>query len=128
MTANDVKEITYKMPLITFFSVLELPEKNRKGGCNNPPLGTTRVKNPFLVYNKQEKEFEDKDLQFCPFHTMFNENRPKFVKNLDKTGNLELNLWELIISIDKVGVRYLFRGSPCSQYTFLMPRTLSLLF
>ena len=26
------------MPLVTFFSVLELPEKNRKGGCNNPPL------------------------------------------------------------------------------------------
>ena len=25
------------MPLVTFFSVLELPEKNRKGGCNNPP-------------------------------------------------------------------------------------------
>ena len=23
------------------------------------------------------------------------------------------------MSIDKVGVRYLFRGSPCSQYTFL---------
>ena len=26
------------MPLVTFFSVLELPEKNPKGGCNNPPL------------------------------------------------------------------------------------------
>ena len=26
------------MPLVTFFSVLELPEKNRKGGCNKPPL------------------------------------------------------------------------------------------
>ena len=28
------------MPLVTFFSVLELPEKNRKGVavCNNPPL------------------------------------------------------------------------------------------
>ena len=25
------------MPLVTFFSVLELPEKNRKGGWNNPP-------------------------------------------------------------------------------------------
>ena len=25
------------MPLVTFFSVLELPEKNRKEGCNNPP-------------------------------------------------------------------------------------------
>ena len=25
------------MPLVTFFSVVELPEKNRKGGCNNPP-------------------------------------------------------------------------------------------
>ena len=36
MTAKDVKEITY-MPLVTFFSVLELPGKNRKGGCNNPP-------------------------------------------------------------------------------------------
>ena len=36
MTAKDVKEITY-MPLVTFFSVLERPGKNRKGGCNNPP-------------------------------------------------------------------------------------------
>ena len=36
MTAKDVKEITY-MPLVTFFSVLEPPEKNRKGGCNNLP-------------------------------------------------------------------------------------------
>ena len=35
MTAKDVKEITY-MPLVTFFSVLERPGKNRKGGCNNP--------------------------------------------------------------------------------------------
>ena len=26
------------MLLVTFFSVSELPEKNRKGGCNNPPL------------------------------------------------------------------------------------------
>ena len=26
------------MPLVTFFSVLELLEKNRKGGCNNPLL------------------------------------------------------------------------------------------
>ena len=26
------------MPLVTFFSVLELPKKKRKGGCNNPPL------------------------------------------------------------------------------------------
>ena len=25
------------MRLVTFFNVLELPEKNRKGGCNNPP-------------------------------------------------------------------------------------------
>ena len=33
------KEITY-MPLVNFFSVLERPGKNRKGGCNNPhPLG-----------------------------------------------------------------------------------------
>ena len=36
MTTKDVKEITY-MPLVTFFSVLEQPGKNRKGGCNNPP-------------------------------------------------------------------------------------------
>ena len=34
MNANDVKEITYNMPLVTFFSVLERPG-NRKG--NNPP-------------------------------------------------------------------------------------------
>ena len=41
---KDVKEITY-MPLVTFFSVLELPEKNRKGGCNNPLwLDELRVK------------------------------------------------------------------------------------
>ena len=33
MTAKDVKEITY-MTLVTFFSVLERPGKNRK---NNPP-------------------------------------------------------------------------------------------
>ena len=25
------------MPLVTFFSVLELPEKNRKGGLQQPP-------------------------------------------------------------------------------------------
>ena len=31
------------MPLVTYFSVLERPGKNRKGGCNNP-LGQTRVK------------------------------------------------------------------------------------
>ena len=37
MAAKDVKEITY-MPLVTFFSVLERPGKNRKGSCNNPPL------------------------------------------------------------------------------------------
>ena len=36
MTAKDVKEITY-MPVVTFFSVLEVPGKKRKGGCNNPP-------------------------------------------------------------------------------------------
>ena len=24
------------MPLVTFFSVLERPEKNRKGGCTTP--------------------------------------------------------------------------------------------
>ena len=36
MTTKDVKEITY-MPLVTFFSVLERPGKNGKGGCNNPP-------------------------------------------------------------------------------------------
>ena len=35
MAAKDVKEITY-MPLVTFFSVLERPGKNRKGSCNNP--------------------------------------------------------------------------------------------
>ena len=35
MTAKDVKEITY-ISLVTFFSVLEQPGKNRKGGCNNP--------------------------------------------------------------------------------------------
>ena len=35
LTAKDVKEITY-MLLVTFFSVLERPGKNRKGGCNNP--------------------------------------------------------------------------------------------
>ena len=35
ITAKDVKEITY-MPLVTFFSILEQPWKNRKGGCNNP--------------------------------------------------------------------------------------------
>ena len=37
MTAKDVKEIT-QMPLVTFFSVLELPEKNRKGVATTPPL------------------------------------------------------------------------------------------
>ena len=31
MTAKDVKEITY-MPFVNFFSVLERPRKNRKGG------------------------------------------------------------------------------------------------
>ena len=37
MTAKDVKEITY-MPLVTFFSVLERPGKNFKGGLQRPPL------------------------------------------------------------------------------------------
>ena len=32
---SDVKEITY-MPLLTFFSVLERPEKNRKGVATTP--------------------------------------------------------------------------------------------
>ena len=36
MTAKDVKEIT-QMPLVTFFSVLEGPEKNRNGGLQQPP-------------------------------------------------------------------------------------------
>ena len=36
MTAKDVKEITF-MPLVTFFSVLERPGKNRKGGLQQPP-------------------------------------------------------------------------------------------
>ena len=36
MTAKDVKEIKW-MPLVTFFSVLELPEKNRKGVATTPP-------------------------------------------------------------------------------------------
>ena len=36
MAAKDVKKITY-MPLVTFFSVLDVPGKNRKGGWNNPP-------------------------------------------------------------------------------------------
>ena len=36
MTAKDVKEFTY-MPLVTFFSILERPEKNRKESCNKPP-------------------------------------------------------------------------------------------
>ena len=35
MTAKDVQEIT-NMPLVTFFSVLERPGKNSKGGCSNP--------------------------------------------------------------------------------------------
>ena len=37
MTAKDVKEITY-MPLVTFFSFLERPGKNRKGGLQQSPL------------------------------------------------------------------------------------------
>ena len=35
MTANDLKETTY-MPLVTFFSVLERPGKNRKGVATTP--------------------------------------------------------------------------------------------
>ena len=35
MTAKDVKEITY-IPLVTFFSVLERPGKNRKGVATTP--------------------------------------------------------------------------------------------
>ena len=37
MTAKDVKEITYYMPLVTFFSVLERPEKTVRG-LQQPPL------------------------------------------------------------------------------------------
>ena len=37
MTAKDVKEIT-NMPLVTFFSVLERPGKNRKGVTTTPLL------------------------------------------------------------------------------------------
>ena len=40
MTAKDVKEITY-MPLVTFFSVLERPRKNRKGFATTPLVATT---------------------------------------------------------------------------------------
>ena len=36
MTTKDVKEINY-MLLVTFFSVLERPGKNREGVCNKPP-------------------------------------------------------------------------------------------
>ena len=36
MTAKDVKEITF-MPLATFFSILERPEKNSKGVATTPP-------------------------------------------------------------------------------------------
>ena len=35
MTAKDVKEITY-MPLVTFFTFLERPGKNRKGVATTP--------------------------------------------------------------------------------------------
>ena len=35
MTAKDIKEITY-IPLVTFFSVLERPGKNRKGVATTP--------------------------------------------------------------------------------------------
>ena len=35
------------MPSVTFFSVLELSEKNRKGGCNNPPLVRRGLKDSF---------------------------------------------------------------------------------
>ena len=36
ITAKYVIEITF-MPLVTFFSVLERPEENRKGGLQPPP-------------------------------------------------------------------------------------------
>ena len=41
--------------------------------------------------------------------------RPKFVKNRDKMGKLELNLYQLIVSIDKADARYEFKGGTFSQ-------------
>ena len=40
------------MPLVTFFSVLELPEKNRKGGLQQSPLVRRGLRgvNPSLIY------------------------------------------------------------------------------
>ena len=49
ITAKDVKEIIY-MPLVTFFSVLERPGKNRNWGCNNPPLVRRGLKYYDIVF------------------------------------------------------------------------------
>ena len=60
MTAKDVKEITY-MPLVTFFSVLEPPGENRKGGCNNPP-----VRRGLINFCSCPKNFTNKLKNFPP--------------------------------------------------------------
>ena len=40
------------MPLVTFFSVLELPEKNRKGGCKSqPPLVRRGLMNNLVIFS-----------------------------------------------------------------------------
>ena len=49
MTAKDVKEITY-MPLVTFFSVLARPGKNRKG------VATTLVRQGLKTKQNKTKQ------------------------------------------------------------------------
>ena len=46
MIAKDVKEITYYMPLVIFFGVLEQPGKNRKG-VPTTPLVRRGLKHPY---------------------------------------------------------------------------------
>ena len=60
MTAKDVKEITY-MPLVTFFSVLERPEKNVRG-LQQPPLVRLGLKQSKRLLTGCRSIF---DIQFC---------------------------------------------------------------
>ena len=44
------------MPLVTFFSVLELPEKNRKGGLQQPPLVRRGLNNETEIKRNENHE------------------------------------------------------------------------
>ena len=75
MTAKDVKEITY-MPLVTFFSVLERPGKNRKGVATTPlvrrGLNLTNLHNPLDVFNLKSDIFDSITMKLLMCSHLYN--------------------------------------------------------